>query len=273
MRRTLAGLLFGIAYTCASLAFGGWLLQRTAFEPDRTADLAPVVLGDSEIKTELVDVIANAATPTLAALDPNITLEQVRGTVTQVASTPAGAKLMANILRDAHAHLIGEQDKPVQITGAQMVEVVRDERVAALPPVTLPVPRIGLLNILRQVLTWLVPIAAIAALAFGVVGMTTHPDRSALVRSLGFGLLLLAVLGIVLGYLIPRFLIPALSDNPWSNVPARLADDSIGVLIAVELLLIGGGLGLLVSSGMMRRRKRWSTPVSTYRYNEERRWS
>jgi hypothetical protein len=32
-------------------------------------------------------------------------------------------------------------------------------------------------------------------------------------------------------------------------------------------------LALLVGTGMMRRRKRWSTPVSTYRYQEERRWS
>jgi len=71
VRRTLAGLLFGLAYACASLAIAGFLLQRTAFDPDNSADAADVVLGDSQVKAELVDFIADSVIEQLAGVvDP-----------------------------------------------------------------------------------------------------------------------------------------------------------------------------------------------------------
>lgn len=268
MRRTLAGLLFGIAYLSASLAVGGWLLQRTAFDPARTADAADVVLADSAIKNQLVDLIADATAEQLG-------LEQgaTRALVRSVVETKPGADLMGEILHDAHAHLIGEQSEPVQITSQQMVQIVRNEAVGELPPITLPVPKVTVLDVMRRALTWLVPIAAIVAVIFLVIGLMAHPERAALLRSLGLGLLLLAALVAVLGYVVPRFVLPLLSDSPWANVPIYLADNSLKLLIGLELLLIGAGVALLAGSGAMRRQRRWSTPVSTYRYNEERRWS
>ena len=270
MRRTLAGLLFGLAYACASLAIAGFLLQRTAFDPDNSADAADVVLGDSQVKAELVDFIADSVIEQLAGVvDP----ATVRSNVAAVAELPEGQALLAEIIHDAHAHMIGDQQGPVQITGEQMVAIVRDERVAALPPLTLPVPKVTALDIANHSLDWLLPIALIATIAFAFLGFTALPERSALFRSLALGLLLLALLAAILGYLVPRFVVPALTDSVWARVPARLADDSLPMLIGLELLLIGGALALFAGTGMMQRRRRWSTPVSTYRYNEERRWS
>jgi hypothetical protein len=268
VRRTLAGLLFGFAYLCAAIAVSGYLLQRTAFDPQRTADLADVVLEDPAITGTLSNVIADATADALGAPDK----QAVRNLVAQVAKTPGGAALFAEVLHDSHAHLIGEQTEPVQITAQQMVQIVRNEAVGNLPPITLPVPKVTALDVLRRILDLLVPIAAVAAIGLAIVGFTTHPERGVLFRSLGFGLLLLAVLVTVLGYLIPRFAVPALNDSAWARVPAQLADDSLPLIIAVDLLLIGGGLALLAGSGMLQRRRRWSSPVSTYRYSEERRW-
>ena len=268
VRRTLAGLLFGFAYLCAAIAVSGYLLQRTAFDPGRTADLADVVLEDPAITSTLSNVIADATSQALGAPDK----QAVRDLVAQVAKTPGGAALFADVLHDSHAHLIGEQTEPVQITAQQMVQIVRNEAVGNLPPITLPVPKVAALDVLRRILDLLVPIAAVAAIGLAIVGFSTHPERGVLFRSLGFGLILLAVLVTVLGYLVPRFAVPALSDSAWARVPAQLADDSLSLIIAVDLLLIGGGLALLAGSGMLQRRRRWSSPVSTYRYSEERRW-
>jgi len=77
----------------------------------------------------------------------------------------------------------------------------------------------------------------------------------------------------VLGYLIPRFALPALSDSFWADVPARLANDSLPLLIAMVGILGTVGFMLLVGTGLLRRRRRWNAPVSTYRYREERRWN
>jgi hypothetical protein len=268
VRRTLAGLLFGFAYLSAAIAVSGFLLQRTAFDPERTADLADVVMEDSAIRSTLSNVIADATAESLGATDK----QTVRDLVAQVALTPGGAALFAEVLHDSHAHLIGEQKDPVRITGQQMVQIVRNEAVGNLPPIVLPVPKVWALDLLRRILDFLVPIAAVAAIGLAIVGFSTHPERGVLFRSLGFGLILLAVLVAVLGYLIPRFAVPALNDSAWARVPARLADDSLPLIVAVVLLLVGGGLALLAGSGMLQRRRRWSSPVSTYRYSEERRW-
>lgn len=272
MRRTLAGLLFGLAYTCASLAVAGFLLQRTAFDPNRSADAAGAVLGDSGIKRQLVDVIVEATAPQLTD-GSQASIDALRATVTTVANHPDGHRLLARIIHDAHARLIGEQTSPVQITGAQLVPIVRTEAAAALPPVTLPVPKITALDIARHALDWLVPIAGVATLLLIGLGFFAHPDRGALLRSLALGVLLLAVLAALLGYVVPRLVIPLLSDSPWADVPARLADDSLPLLIGLELVLVGAAAALFVGSGVARQRRRWSTPVNTYRYSEERRWN
>ncbi|MDO8364084.1 MAG: hypothetical protein Q7V88_14400 [Actinomycetota bacterium] len=275
VRRTLAGLLFGLAYACASLTIAGFLLQRTAFDPDNSADAADVVLGDSQVKAELVNFIAdNTATELCPQVAPApCDAATLRVLVATVASNPEGQQLMAKIVHDAHAHLIGEQDAPVQITGQQLVPIVRTQAAASLRPITLPVPKVTALDIANHTLDWLLPIAGIATLVFVGLGFTAHPERSALFKSLALGLLLLAVLAALLGYVVPKFVVPALSDSVWARVPARLADDSLPLLIGMELLLIGGALALLAGTGMMTRRRRWSTPVNTHRYNEERRWS
>ena len=276
MRRTLAGLLFGLAYAFASLMLAGFLLQRTALDPDYSAEHADVILENTEIKNELVDVIASdlaAQAATVAPGDPNLTEQALRDRVALVAGTKPGADLLAGVIHDVHAHLIGAQDGPVIISSQQLVDATQNEAVGAAQPIEVPVPTVGALEVAAGVLSWLVPIAALATLALLVLGLAAHPERSALFRSLGLGLLLLGLVAALLGYVVPKFVVPASSDSPWADMPAALADDSLPLLIGLELLLVGAALGLLVGTGMMRRRKRWSTPVSTYRYQEERRWS
>ncbi len=267
MRRTLAGLIFGIAYVCASIAISGWLLQRSAFDPDRTGDLAAVVLQDDRIKTEITNTIADAV-----ASQRGLDEATVRQTVSAVASTPQGAAFLGQVLHDAHARLIGQLKGPVRITGEQMVLVVRNQVVGDMPSITLPVPRVTALDRIRRVLRWTIPFGVLFAVGFFVIGFMLHPHRSALVHSLGYGMVLLALLIVLVGYIVPRFLLPALSDNMWADVPARLANDSLPVLVGLAIVLGGGGMMLLVGSGLLRRRRRWNAPVSTYRYREERRW-
>jgi hypothetical protein len=55
-------------------------------------------------------------------------------------------------------------------------------------------------------------------------------------------------------------------------VPARLANDSLPLLVGLAILLGVGGFMLLVGTGLLKRRRRWNAPVSTYRYREERPW-
>jgi len=267
VRRTLAGLIFGIAYVCASIAISGWLLQRSAFDPDRTGDLAEVVLQDNRIKTQITNTIADAVSS-----QRGLEKATVRQIVASTASTPQGAEFLGKVLHDAHARLIGQLKGPVRISGAQMVLLVRNEIVADMPSITLPVPRVSALDRTRRILRWTIPFGALIALGFFVIGFMLHPNRSALVHSLGYGMVLLSLLIAILGYIVPRFALPAFSDNMWADVSARLANDSLPLLVGLAIVLGVGGLMLLLGTGLLRRRRRWNAPVSTYRYREERRW-
>jgi hypothetical protein len=225
------------------------------------------VLQDSRIKTEIANTIADAV-----ASQRGLDQAAVRKTVNAVAGTREGAAFLGQVLHDAHARLIGELKGSVRITGAQMALVVRNQVVSDMPSITLPVPKVTALDRIRRILRWLVPFCALFAVGFFVIGFMLHPNRSALVHSLGYGMVLLALLIVVLGYVVPRFVVPALSDSIWADVPARLANDSLPLLVGLAIVFGGGGMMLLVGTGLLRRRKRWNAPVSTYRYREERRW-
>lgn len=271
MRSTLAGLFFGLAYALASLSLSGFMLQRAAFDPGASSGSVGVVLGDSAVKKALVDfVVDNTAT---ALTDTPSQIEDLRAQVTMVANHPDGEKFLADIVHDAHAHLIGDQDGPVTITGADLVPIVRSEAVGDLPPVVLPVPRVAALVYANRVLDWLVPIGAGATLLLVLLGITAHPDRDTALRWLAYGMMLAALVVALVGYVVPKFVVGLASDSVWANIPSRLADHSLPLLIGLELLLLGGAFGIIAGSGMMRRRRRWNAPINTYRYTQDRGWS
>lgn len=268
MRRTFAGLMFALAYACASLTIAGFLLQRTAFDPDHSAEAADVVLGDSKLRTELSNLIADQVAASLGMNQADMRLR-----VQVIASTEPGAKLMSEIIHDAHAHLIGEQKTPVQVTGSQLVDATQIAAAIDVPTITIPIPKVTPIEVANSVVGWLVPVAAITTVIFILFGITAHPDRSSLVKSLGVGLLLLAVMTALFGYVLPKFAVPAMSDSVWARIPAALADDTLPLLVGLELVLVGTGVALLAGTGVLTRRRSWSAPVKVQRYSEDRHWS
>ena len=272
VRRSLAGLLFGIAFACACVAISGFLLQRTALSPSRTAEAAETVLADEELRREAVRVVAESTADAMYPGDPT-GAAIIRQNIAIVAALPLGAEIFGPVLEDIHAVLTGEQDGPVTVSPEQLVQITRDERAAVLPPLTIVVPRLGVLATIDGVLGWIVPLSAAAALVFFVLCFLARPERAALFRTLGIGLVALAALAIIFSYLIPKFLPPVLDESPWARMPSRLADDGLGLTLFAAFVLAGAGVALFLASTRMGRSKRWSTPVSTYRYREERSWS
>ncbi len=271
MRRGLAGLFFFIAAILLAIAAGGWWMQRVAFDPSTSRSVAMEVLKNDEIRSQLADLIANAAAGTV-----NLPAEQLSPTINALTQNPAAADLLTDVISDAHARIIGASDEPVQITGNQMVNIVRDQRVAVLPAVTLDVDRVPLLNTMRTTLSWLVPIAALAGLAALVLGLIAHPRRADAFFGIGVFCILAAVLAMVFGYAVPAFALPALNDNPWMDVIPAAANEQLTTVSILSVVLAAIGVFLVISSVGFRRRKSkgWSSPVRVNRYSgEQRRWS
>ena len=264
MRRTLAGLIFGLAYVCASLAISGWLLHRSAFDPDHTKELSTVVLQDPRIRTQIADDIADAV-----ASQRGVDRAVVRQTVLAVAGTRQGAALLGQVLHDAHADLIGQIKGPVRITGAQMVQVVRNQVVADMPAITLPVPEVTALDRIRTHSALDGAVRALFAVGFFVIGFMLHPHRSDARAQprIRHGAAGVADRRARLHRAAVRRSRRS-SDNIWADVSARLANDSLPLLVGLAIVFGAGGMMLLVGTGLLRRRRRWtrrSAPIATAR--------
>jgi hypothetical protein len=272
VRRTLAGLLFALAFACWSVAVSGWWLQRTLLSPDRAASAAARVLADEPVRAEFVRLIADATANQMYPGD--FTAEStVRAKIDTVAQIDDGAALFAETIRDAHRRMIGDLDTTVQIPTATVVQIVRDEHAGNLPPVTIPVEPIGALRRIDSILGWLVPITAIAGAVLMVLCILARPERAPFVRAFGIGLGLLAALTLLFGYVVPTFVPPLLTDDVWARIPPQVAAATWPSTLLIAALLAGVGGIAFASAGRLAPRRRWSTPVSTYRYKEERSWS
>jgi hypothetical protein len=272
VRRPIAGLLFAIAFGCACVAVGGWLLQRTVLSPQRIGDSAAEMMQDAELRNEFSQLIVAGTAEAMYPGDTNAPI-RVLATVDQVLSIPAGAHLAADVFADAQAHLVGRTEAPVLVSPAQLVQIVRDERAAVVPAMVLDVPQVGTWSAIDSVLDLLVPIAAIAALVFFVLCLLTRPEADVLARSVGIGLMVMAGVVFVFGFVIPAFVPPLLDDSLWSRLTAAAAQSHLTGTMVMTLVLAAIGIGLYTMSTRMGRRSRWSAPISTYRYREDRRWS
>ena len=261
-------MLFFVAGLCLALAAGGWWLQRVAFDTDQSADLAAVVL---EARPADRDRIGCGQRP--LRRHSACPVADVQAQVDQLAQTTAGADLMRQIVADAHGTLIGTRPGPVQITGAQLVELTHDQSSATCHPWPCPSARSPCCRRPEPSLDWAVPIAAIAGAAFLLLGLLAHPRKSDAVFGIGMFCIIAGVAVFVIGYVVPVFLVPALNDDVWTGVIPAVAADSLPIVLAAAVVLCAGGLVMMFAAAAARRNRSWSSPVPVHRYGDQHRWS
>ncbi|MBA3982535.1 MAG: hypothetical protein H0X61_03235 [Acidimicrobiia bacterium] len=268
MRRSLASLFFVVAAAALSVSAAAWWLDNTVFDPEASADIADAVLEDGAIRRQIATVIADHTANRL-----RLPSRQLRATVEEYAQTSQGGEIMAEIVAQAHARLIGIRDEPVRITPGQLVRITRDERVAVLPAVTLPVEEVRPVSIVRESTGWLIPIsAAIGAVAF-LIGLIAHPARADAIFGMGSLLVFVGLMAVLFGYVVPVALVPALNDSTWTAALPLIAKTNSGRLFVGAALLVGSGISLIVGSTALKRRRQFRSPVAGGRYYDQRHWS
>lgn len=272
MRWSFVGVLVGVAFTCAWVAGGGWLLDRTVMRPELSGEQAVDVMADDAVRGQFAAIVTAATAEGMYPGDPNAPV-RVLSTVDLVLTIPAGAELAAPTLVEIHSRLIGASDGPVVLSPQLLAQLVRDERAAGLAPAAIVVPRIGALEATDRVLTPVVLVAAIAAVVlFGLVALT-RPERDVLARATGLGLLVLALVVVLFRHVLPGYVPPVLEDSIWAQVPAVAARSQlIGTLVLAAGLAVVG-LVLVLIAGRTGRRRRRTAPTNSYRYREQYRWS
>lgn len=268
MQRSLAGVLLLVSVVALGIAAGSWWLQRTAFTPDASRSKTAAILDDDEIRAEITTVVVAATAATVGQAPAELAT-----LVDPLIGSRAGAAVMTDIVADAHARLLGNHDDPVRITGGQLVQIVRDERAADLPPVTLPVPEVGALGVVGNLLGWVAAVTAVIGLLALLAGVIVRPERGEGLRALGEFCFVLALSALTFGWLIPVVVVPAIDDSTWTQAIPRLALRTMPLVIGVAVVSAAAGLALTLRATNIGRRKQWSTPLSVSRYRDDRSWS
>lgn len=270
MRRGLAALLFTIAAACLALAAGGWLLERLVYSPSASAELTEVVMRNDDIRQQITTLIASAAAPQLG-----VEASQLQATVDQYVRTNDAAihDVLSQVVSQAHARMIGERDRPVQITGAQLVPIVRDQAVLNLPPITLPVQEITPLKVVGISLHWLTPLLAVAGVIALVAGLVTHPRRADAIYGIGIMLIFAAIALVVLLWLVPVYALGEVEGGVWTELMPAIGRHYLPFTLLGAFLLAAAGLGLMVGAAALGRRRAGRTPIDVSRYHDQRRWS
>jgi len=262
MERSLPGMFFLVAAVAISIAAGAWWMQRIVFTPDATRATAAAILEEPDIRLDINSLVSAASSPVVGRSVSEISTEVEN----QVLSTRAGALMMAPIIEQLHERILGLRDDPVEITGVQMIEIVRDQRAADAPTVTMPVDPIGPLVNMRTVLTWLMLIGAALGVVLFLLGVVTRPERRDVMRALGEFALALAGSMLVFGYFLPVHMMTAIDNQTWTHAIPRLAMRTLPVVLGSIAVLAAAGAVLIIASASSGKRRQWSTPLSVARY-------
>ena len=124
-----------------------------------------------------------------------------------------------------------------------------------------------MLTTIRTSLDWAVPIAAIAGAVALLLGLVAHPRKADAVFGIGMFCIIAGVAVVLLGYVVPVFLLPGAqrrrvggaSSRPSPRTPCRSCSSRRSSSCA-------GGLALMIAAAAARRRRAWSSPVPVHRY-------
>jgi hypothetical protein len=263
MERSLAGMLFLVAAIAFALSGGGWWMQRILFTPDDSTPTTAAILAEPDIRREINSVVSFAAAPVIDSSQTDL------GTYleTQILSTRPGAAMMGPIIEQCWNRIIGNRDdEEVTITGAQMIQIVRDEHAGDAATITLPLAPIGTLKTTRSAIGWMIPITAGLGLLAMLLGIFTRPERRDVLRGLGeFGLAMAASM-VLFGYLIPVHMLTAIDNGTWTHAMPRLAMRTLPVVLGSAVIFGLGGAALILASTSGGKRRQFSTPLSVTRY-------
>lgn len=268
VRRTLGGLLLLVAGGLWALSISTLWLDRVAFSPSADTDNTFAIIADEDIRGQIATLVATVDGPTLG-MSPSA----LKITIEGLTARRAMATEMRFFVAEAHKVVIGDSEGPVEITGSEQVQIVRNESVALLDPIPLPVAKVGSLSLINTVTGWIWLVTGGAAIITMLIGLFLRPERGEFAFAFGLGCVATGVMIVFNGFIVPRVFLAQLSEDIWIDAIPRLANKDRGATLVGALVFLGiGALATFGTNGLRQRRQR-STPLATTRYREQERWT
>lgn len=253
VRRAFASIVLGLGLLCGSLTLAMWWLRNTVMEPTRTTEVVDALVAKAEVRREVSSRIGEQLGAQLG-VDP----ATVTGLADEALQRTELVPLLTQLLRDAHGRLIGESRGPVVLDPAIAAQLLGDQRVALLPPVTFDVPTIAPLNTARRSIDGVIQAGLVFAVGFTLSGLVMHPSKPSALRTIGVWLLAASVLQLLIGFVVPVLVVPEVWNNPWADVVGETARAATTGLVAVLAILAATGIVCLLVAAAWRP-LRWAT--------------
>jgi hypothetical protein len=268
VHRSTAGLILLVSGALFAIAISTFWMDRVAFTPTADTESTHAILQDEDIARQIAVLVASADAPELSR-SPS----ELRDEIIGYTETLDMAAEMQTFTTAAHARVIGDRSAPVEIVATEQVQIVRNERVALLPPLRLPVERVGPLAIIASFTNWTWMITFGLAVLSLLIGLILRPERGEFSYAFSVGTVTTGALLVLFGYLIPAFVLASVSTDVWVGVLPQLATHRRGsTLVAGAAFTLVGVLAMFATNGA-RRRRQSSTPLSVGRFREQQRWS
>jgi hypothetical protein len=269
MQRNLISTIFMVAAALISLSAGSWWLRAAVLTPTSSVGATAAILTDDGIRNEIITIVSAATSDRLGQ-----PAREIAEFIDPILRSKAGAAVMAEIVSAGHARLIGERQESLRITGPEMVQIVRDEAVTELPPVTIPIGEVPSLSLIKTILWWTTIVPGIAALLAIGFALFARPERRDLQIAMTALMFSLAISALLFAVVIPMWGLPALSDTTWIATISRLAQRTLLLVGPAILVFTSLGIASHLTTGNRpgRGRNQWTSPISSGRYVSDRNW-
>jgi len=244
-RGSLSRLFIHLGMLCAALAFASWWTSHTILDTARTRRVTEAVLENADVRHFVAGHIASATAPAVGVRASGGTNRAAYANRLDVVLGRRAIQLkLEQFVVDAHERLLGERSKPAvldQKTVRTLVTAafpsVRGADLAKVHEVKFDVPQSQALFRGREAFAhrfWLYFVGAVGLL---IAGLVMTDDRRAAVKLIGKWLIGITVAHLIVLWILPVLIIPAVTTNPWAHLVAAVAH-AVGAGIVTGLVVL-----------------------------------
>jgi hypothetical protein len=236
---------------CAALTFASWWTSHTILDTSRTRRVVDTVLASQDVRQLVANQVASVTAPALGT--PALHDEYATRLETVLGRRDIQAKL-EQFAVDAHERLLGQRTQPavldqptVRTLVAAAFPTMSAADLAKVKAVTFDVPQAQVLMKSRETLAhrfWLYLLGAVVLLSIGLV---TTDDRHASVKLIGKWLIGITIAHLLVLWILPVLVIPAVTSNPWAHFVAAVARAvGAGIISGLVVLALVGVVFLFI---------------------------
>jgi len=259
-----AQLLTHLGMALAAMAFASWWTTHTVYDTTRTRRIAAIVLTSPELRSYVADkiapVIVQALPPGIDAASSTAPLnaDQLATGISDALGRPEVQQGLVDFVGELHDRLIGIGSGPVvldqhivqELAGAADPNLTLAD-LAKIPAASIPIPQQAGLSAGSGAMRSRWPWYALGSAALLSAAIVVTSDRRATLQLIGRWLIGISVVQLLVLYVVPVWIVPRVTSNPWADLVASVIREWGATMITGLAVLAAGGAVCVVADHLV----------------------